>query len=244
MRRTITDGSKKRTIDLTVDDTVDDDEYDDDDDFVEKFHVQTATSSSVQRLSGKARLAELISGQPAVDVLDLHPRNKALIKSGSPCPFGAVYNAHRVQLLTKRQLTHLMSKVKYTVQPDGCWIADGCLKQRDLVVQTTYKGRPRGLQLDVSFRRDYFTDATSFEQTQIILANLETFALSSEHEISHLCHTAVCLNPDHLCWELHRANHERERCRYTRSLRCPNCPTTFSLCDHNPRCIPCSCSSS
>jgi hypothetical protein len=195
-------------------------------------------------------LKALVAQQPTVSELDLHPRNK------KDKQVGKVYNAHRVLLLDPAQLSFLTSKIHLTIQEDGCWTSNALAKQSgNASVDVKSDGlsssidvfnaaaRPRGVSLGSKQSDKRFSADTTFEQVQVMMADKKIYAPTSEHEVSHLCHNPFCLNTLHLVWELHRVNHAREKCRWTREIKCPGmeCGITFNLCEHTPRCIPCHC---
>jgi len=189
-------------------------------------------------------LQEMITNKnPLISENDIHPRNKGRISS--IC--GKEYNAHRVRLLERYQVENLASKIKYDIEEDGCWTSKAVHKKLPTFADPSSSvKRPRGVLLDKK-HRGMFGSAT-FELAHITLAFVSTknnptrFPDSSEHEVSHLCHNPSCLNPDHMIWELHPANSDREKCRFTRALQCPcDCKHVFSLCTHDPKCIVCTC---
>jgi hypothetical protein len=229
--------SKKRKFSSNVNQSITT-VLDDDDDFKDTKKVKASESNIAQKLeqvelNHDEILKVYISKQEIVSINDIHPRNK-----GKDSTYGMVYNAHRIRLLNKPQIVYLVSKVKYDIKEDGCWISCGTSKQQPTFADPSATSRPRGIQLNSQHRGTF--GETTWEQAQIMLAQTGRFAPTSEHEISHLCHTSSCVNPDHFVWELHPKNHAREKCRYTRNITC-SCGKNFSLCDHTPRCIICTC---
>jgi hypothetical protein len=211
---------------------------DSDSDFesTEQVSVASATSSStIELITIEQKLSNFVTNQSAVDLINVQPRNKARGAS-----IGSVYNAHRIRLLSNSQIMHLVNKVKYERKEDGCWISTGTEKKQATVANPSATKRPRGCQLDSRFKGEF--GDTTFEQVQIMLAQAGKFPPTSEHEVSHLCHTVSCVNPEHLLWELHTDNVAREKCRFTRAVTCPcGCNHTFTLCSHSPSCVVCTC---
>jgi len=180
---------------------------------------------------------DLLRNQPAVPPANVHPRNKG--KNGG---VGKTYNAHRMRLLSNGQLKHLKKKLDdagHDVMPDGCWITKRTKKQQGTFVDPTAAKRPRGCQLDSSYK-GVFGDQT-FELVHIQMFASGIYPTSSEDEASHLCHNNFCINPVHLIWESHPDNVQREICRHTRAITCPQCTHQFTLCTHTTKCVVCTC---
>jgi len=181
--------------------------------------------------------AETLRNQPVVPASNIHPRNKG--KNGG---VGMIYNAHRMKLLSNGQLKHLKNKLDdagYKVMPDGCWITARTKKQQPTIVDPTAAKRPRGCQLDTS-HKGVFGDQT-FELVHIQMFASGIYPVCSEDEASHLCHNNFCINPAHLIWESHPDNVQREICRHTRAITCPQCTHQFTLCTHTTKCVVCTC---
>jgi hypothetical protein len=51
-------------------------------------------------------------------------------------------------------------------------------------------------------------------------------------DISHLCNTPLCINPDHLVRESTKINQKRKGCKGT--IKCPHCIQSISICDCDP----------
>ena len=187
-------------------------------------------------------LKELTLNQPAVSLTHIQPRNKDRKKKQSLEVIGAVYNAHRMRLLCRTQLGLLKQKldeIGYVVKPDGCWVAKAGKKNQATFADPDAAKRPRGLSLDTRYKGIFGTQ--TFELTQIQLYCTGVYPSTSEDEVSHLCHNNYCINPGHLLWELHPDNIDRDRCRHTRDIQCPSCTHVFTICDHNPKCVACTC---
>jgi len=205
---------------------------------------QTSTEAS-------ALLARYVQNQPALSHVDLHPRNLTNATKNNPLTelLGNTYNAHRMRLLTSTQLQHLMQKLVdegYTDMPDGCRITNRTLKKGATKLRTddpagekVTSKRPRGLQLDSKFKGVF--GATTFECVHVVLFANGMYPRTSEDEASHLCHNNYCIKLEHLIWELHVPNVDRNQCLATRTIQCPNCAHEFTLCKHVPMCVPCTC---
>jgi len=190
----------------------------------------------------KDELKELMRNQPAVQLSHIHPRNKDRSRKQATDVIGRVYNAHRMRLLSLSQLGFLKQKldeIGCTVMPDGCWVANAGKKNRATFADPDAAKRPRGIMLDKRYK-GVFAKQT-FELAQIQMFASGVYPRSSEDEISHLCHNNFCLNPLHLLWELHPENVDRDRCRHTRDIQCPCCAHVFTICNHNPKCVSCTC---
>lgn len=180
-----------------------------------------------------------------LEVDDLHPRNKALLREMSfQAAAGGIYDARKVRLLSDEQLDHLFNKISPFDNGTCCEDGNASRKQEARAGDTVVLARPRGITLDVAFQVGFFApiegrSPISWERTHIVLAWNGFFPPTSEHEVSHLCHYPFCLNPEHLLWETHRSNHAREICRSTRAITCPNCAHCIFLCPHRPQCVPC-----
>jgi len=237
-------------------------DYDDDDDFMPAATASSADRQRVppvlrayaDRLSAKQSsalrktqslaeaLAILVAAQSAPAKSDWQPRNKAQHKG-----IGLVYNAYRTALLTEDQLDALYFKAMsgVTQRDDSCLIAATPLKRQptaDADGESKGTSRPRGVQLESKKRTGlFYQDKTTFELVHLILMKAGRFPPTSEHEVSHLCHNPHCIALNHLVWELHPANVDRDTCRYTRQIECPNCAHSFGLCKHVPPCVACSC---
>jgi len=187
-------------------------------------------------------LRELTQAQPAVPLSHIHPRNKDKANKQSMDVIGRVYNAHRMRALSRTQLGFLKQKldeIGSVIKPDGCWVANAGKKSRATFADPDAQKRPRGLMLDTEHKG--VLGKQTFELVQIQLFAAGVYPRTSEDEASHLCHNNFCINPDHIIWELHPDNHDRDRCRHTRDILCPNCACVFTICDHKPECRPCTC---
>jgi len=200
-------------------------------------------------------MQRLIERQPTIAIKDIQPRNKTAYNAAKrkaakdadtdPAQYiGTSYNAFRMMALSASQVQHLKAKldsIAWDVRPDGCHVSRRVKKQRATVADQTARGTQiKCLQLDATYK-GVFVDA-SFECVHIVLYAAGRYPPTSEHEVSHLCHNPVCVNLEHLCWEFHPDNHARERCRWTRGLKCPcGCNHSFTLCPHTPQCVPCVC---
>lgn len=210
------------------------------------------------KIKRKEALKEWIKNQPKIAPEQLNPRNKANYTDAShlESAIGSIYNAHKLRLLDKQQLNVLYTQANYyEVDKRGfedsikwCHKATGVVKKekehKPASTTTTISKKPRGIELPRKFRYGFFSIPTNkekevitWEKTHIILAYEGRFPPSSEHEISHRCHNPDCIKSDHLLWELHSDNVEREKCRYTRKITCPNCSYEWNECDHQPSCI-------
>jgi hypothetical protein len=211
----------------------------------------TLTSSVQPKELYKAKdfsrlIKQLMDAQPTVAEVDVHPRNKDRFKAGGLARdlIGKTYNAHRMRMLSVKQLQDLQTKLVkagWNVMPDGCWVAKGTVKQQGTFANPMQQGRPRGLQLAASLTKGYFKRKDTFELVQIQLYSNGVYPATSEDEVSHLCHNNFCVNPAHITWELHPSNVDRERCRHTRAVVCPSCTHLFNVCNHYPLCVPCTC---
>lgn len=192
--------------------------------------------------TGLACLINEAAGQGPIENLlpqEMHPRNKEKLGAAS------AYNARKIMLLDAEQVNHLADKIK-TERVGSCLVEPDAIRKRIKLADGSYAAtRPRGVELSSEYRYGLFSPPSdkpkytpSWERSHIILAKAEIFPDTSEHEVSHLCHNPFCLDPTHLLWELHPSNEAREECRFTRKLKCPCCDHTFSLCKHNPKCIP------
>ncbi len=54
-------------------------------------------------------------------------------------------------------------------------------------------------------------------------------------QVSHLCHTPACFNPEHLIAETPLANNNRKNCLVW--IDCQRCKKVWRLCKHEPPCI-------
>ena len=211
---------------------------------ISTFDLPQSTRSDIITDADEAKevLREMTHNQPAVALTHIHPRNKDRKQKQSGSLVGRVYNAHRMRLLSLSQLGFLKQKldeVGCVVKPDGCWVANAGKKKRATVADPDAQKRPRGLQLDRRYKGVFGTQ--TFELVQIQMFASGNYPRTSEDEISHLCHNNFCINPCHLLWELHPDNVDRDRCRHTRDIQCPCCRHVFTICDHNPQCVPCTC---
>lgn len=189
----------------------------------------------------KKVLDKHVATQATKGVGFIHPRN-------SRKTFGAIYNAHRLRILTAKQLLHLFKKVtkESKVQNDGCIIPT-------LEAAERRRRNLRPVSVNITHRygfcsapKDKPKYETQFAQTAIVLAHHSKFPTHSEQECSHLCHNPLCINHEHIVWEFHKENMDRERCRYTRRLTCPGCQEgEWNECNrqatHTPNCVTCTC---
>jgi hypothetical protein len=191
-----------------------------------------------QRSSYAQSLAKLMAEQRPVD--ELHNQNK---KSGIA---GSRHNAFRALALPSDILKRMAMAAGVGVnQSDGCRISSRITKRpgKDLKSRKNVNC-PRGVEFNAKERRRLgeglpVLSISCFHLVLIANGNLPP---TSEHEASHRCHFPLCVNPNHLIWETHKQNVDREQCRSTRLITCPcPCNHTFSICDHNPSCIHCTC---
>jgi len=207
-------------------------------------HLPQSTRSDIITNVDTAKevLGEMTHNQPAVPLTHIHPRNKDRKRKHSEDVIGRVYNAHRMRLLSLRQLGFLKQKldeIGSVVKPDGCWVANAGKKKRATFADPDAQKRPRGIKLDTKYKGVF--GVQTFELVQIQMFASGNYPRTSEDEISHLCHNNFCINPRHLLWELHPDNIDRDRCRHTRDIACPCCHHVFTICDHIPQCVPCTC---
>ena len=52
----------------------------------------------------------------------------------------------------------------------------------------------------------------------------KNFDLSPEMDVSHVCHNNLCISPNHLSYESHRINMEREQCKHKIPKHCQGHP--------------------
>jgi len=194
-------------------------------------------------MSATERLAEYVNNQPEVAAADLQPRNKVgLIATSSNATavreaLGRTYNAHKIRLFAPPQLKEMYEKIKY-VNINGCY---QCTNTQRAEPATTSAASPspkkvRGMEPTAAMKRAGIPDG-SYEVTHIVLGFNGVYPPTSEHEVSHRCHNPACVRFEHLLWEFHRANVDREQCRYSRNVTCPKCEHVFTLCKHEPPCL-------
>jgi len=172
--------------------------------------------------------------QPSIKPEDIHPRNK---KGG----VGSVYNAFRLHDLPFDELKKLHDRCcGGYVMHDGCFLTVKKAKSVGSNACALGKSkRPRGA--DYRGLLAGTVTKTTIELTHLVLYMRGIYPKTSEDEVDHLCSQPFCLEYTHLKWSLHRANHDREKCRHTRVLTCPQCGHMYNECKHTPACVPCTC---
>lgn len=153
---------------------------------------------------------------------------------------GSQYNAHKIRLFPPRYLKEMFQKIK-SKEEGSCYVAVTPSKMQHTVISSSPSStpspkKPRGIEISAEMRKSGLIDA-SYELTHIVLAYHGIFPLTSEHEVSHRCHNPACVRVEHLLWELHPANVDREQCRFSKQITCPKCQHAFSLCKHDPTCL-------
>ena len=116
-----------------------------------------------------------------------------------------------------------------TTNAQGCWIAN----KRDNghgYVKMKVKG---------SNRKEYYAHHLSLihagDRGAVAWVHCKD---DGDYEISHLCHTTRCFNPDHLIVERKSENLARNSCRGLTWIQCPcPCKHQFNPCPHIVPCI-------
>lgn len=127
----------------------------------------------------------------------------------------------------------LLRKISTKDATTSCWRYDKTKAAMADEGFTVKKGRP-----GVSLAKFAFNLATGKERGYFPVAVATAVLCGADTEglvASHLCHNALCVNPDHIVCEQQWINHERTRCLVESCKHHPACLADGSLAQSMPK---------